>query len=78
MLFSLTYSFGPFSIFYIPHNFVIPQAMQHATPQSYSAFYPHRETHSTLNEKRKGDGLKLIKYFVFYNGMVSLRVLGLP
>ena len=32
MLFSLIYFFTHFSIFYIPHNYVIPQAMPHAIP----------------------------------------------
>ena len=31
-----------FSIFYIPHNYVIPQAVPHAIPQTHSPFYPHR------------------------------------
>ena len=39
---SLIYFFVPFSINYIPHNYVIPQAMPHAIPQTHSAFYPHR------------------------------------
>ena len=42
MFFSLIYFFAPFSIFYIPHNHVIPQAMPHAIPQTHSAFYTHR------------------------------------
>ena len=41
MLFSLIYFFAPFSIFYIPHNYVIPQAMPHAIPQTHSSFNPH-------------------------------------
>ena len=41
-LFSLIYFFGSFCIYYIPHNFVIPQAMPHAIPQTDSALYPHR------------------------------------
>ena len=28
-------------IYYIPHNYVIPQAMPQAISQTYSAFYPH-------------------------------------
>ena len=40
MLFSLIYFFAPFSIFYIPHNYVIPQAMPHAIQQTHSAVYP--------------------------------------
>ena len=40
--FSLIYFFAPISIFYIPHNYVIPQAMPHAIPQTHSPFYPHR------------------------------------
>ena len=43
MPFSLIYFFAPVSIFYILHNYVIPQAMPHAIPQTHSAFYPHRE-----------------------------------
>ena len=31
MLFSLIYFFAPFFIFYIPHNYIIPQAMPHVT-----------------------------------------------
>ena len=42
MFFSLIYFFAPFSIFYITHNYVIPQAVPHAIPQTHSAFYPHR------------------------------------
>ena len=42
MFFSLIYFFAPFSIFYIPHNYVILQAMPHAIPPTQSAFYPHR------------------------------------
>ena len=41
MLSCLIYFFAPFPIDYIPHNYVIPQAMPHAIPQSF-AFYPHR------------------------------------
>ena len=37
-LFSLIYFFGSFCIYYIPHNYVIPQAMPHAIPQTHSAF----------------------------------------
>ena len=29
-------------IYYISHNYVIPQATPHAIPQTHSAFYPHR------------------------------------
>ena len=42
MFFSLIYFFAPFSIFYILHNYVTPQAMPHAIPQTHSSFYPHR------------------------------------
>ena len=28
---------------WIPHNYVIPQAMPHAIPQTHSSFYPNRE-----------------------------------
>ena len=41
-LFSLIYFFGSFCIYYIPHNYVIPQAMPPAIPQTHSVFYPHR------------------------------------
>ena len=44
MPFSLIYFFAPISIFYIPHNYVIPQAMPHAIPQTHSSFYPHRSS----------------------------------
>ena len=39
-IFSLIYFFKSFCIYYIPHNYVIPQAMPHATPQTQSASYP--------------------------------------
>ena len=42
MFFSLIYFFAPHSIFYILHNYVIPQAMSRAIRQTHSAFYPHR------------------------------------
>ena len=38
----LIYFFGPFSIYYILHDYVIPQAMPHAIPQTHSSFYLHR------------------------------------
>ena len=41
-IFTLIYFFESFCIYYIPHNYVIPQAMPHAIPQTDSAFYPHR------------------------------------
>ena len=31
-IFSLIYFFGSFCVHYIPHNYVIPQAMPHAIP----------------------------------------------
>ena len=42
MLSCLIYFFGPFSIYYILHDYVTPQAMPHAIPQTHSSFYPHR------------------------------------
>ena len=33
------------SINYIPHNYVIPQVMPHASPQTHSAYYPRRLTY---------------------------------
>ena len=44
MLSCSIYFFSLFSINYIPHNYVITQAMPHAIPQTHSAFYPHRKT----------------------------------
>ena len=41
-IFSFIYFFKSFCIYYIPHNYVIPQAMPHAIPQAHSSFYPHR------------------------------------
>ena len=43
MFFSLIYFFAPFSIFYIPHNYVILQTMPHSIPQTRSTFYLHRK-----------------------------------
>ena len=40
--FSLIYFFDSFCIYYIPHNYVTPQAMPHAIPQTHSFFYPQR------------------------------------
>ena len=40
-IFRLIYFFKPFCICYIPHNYVISQAMPHAILQTHSAFYPH-------------------------------------
>ena len=38
----------------MPHNYVIPQAMPHAIPQTHSAFYPHRVTrHYVSRTKNK-------------------------
>ena len=42
-IFSLIYFFESFCICYIPHNYVILQAMPHAIPQTHSVFYPHRQ-----------------------------------
>ena len=41
-LFSLIYFFGSFCVYYIPHNYVIPQPMPHAIPQTHSSSYPYR------------------------------------
>ena len=51
MFFSLIYFFAPFSIFYIPHNYVIPQAVPHAIPRTHSCFYPHRNWSQSKAEK---------------------------
>ena len=53
MFFSLIYFFAPFSIFYIPHNYVIPQAMPHVIPQTHSAFYPHRTWYTLISRNWK-------------------------
>ena len=42
IIFSLIYFFKSFCLYYIPHNYVILQAMPHAIPQTHSSFYPHR------------------------------------
>ena len=41
-IFSLIYFFESFCLYHIPHDYVIPQAMPHAIPQTHSPFYPHR------------------------------------
>ena len=48
-LFSLIYFFGSFCIYYIPHNYVTPQAMPHAIPPTHSAFYLHRDLLNNLS-----------------------------
>ena len=42
VIFSFIYFFKSFCICYIPHNYVIPQAMPHAIPQAHSSFYLNR------------------------------------
>ena len=39
-IFSLIYFFESFCLYYIPHNYVIPQAMLHAIPQTHFPFLP--------------------------------------
>ena len=53
MFFSFIYFFAPFFIFYIPHNYVIPQAMPHAIPQTHSSFYPHRTWYTLISRSWK-------------------------
>ena len=53
MFFSLIYFFAPFSIFYIPHNYVILQTMPHAIAQTRSAFYPHRTWYTLISRNWK-------------------------
>jgi len=66
MLFSLIYFFAPFSIFYIPHNYVIPQAMPHAIPQTHSAFYPYRvEMMNTIGGNTNAFSCMQIKLFIY-------------
>ena len=38
----LIYYFGSFCAYYVPRDYVIPQAMPHVIPQTHSSFYPHR------------------------------------
>ena len=38
-LFSLIYCFESFCIYYIPHNYFIPQTMPHANPQTHSSLH---------------------------------------
>ena len=45
-LFSLIYFFQSFSIYYIPHDYVTPQAMPHVIPQTHFSFYSIR-SHQT-------------------------------
>ena len=42
MLSRLIFFFAPFSTYQISHNYVIPQAMPHAIPETHCAFCPHR------------------------------------
>ena len=53
MFFSLIYFFAPFSIFYIPHNYVILQAMPYAILQTHSAFYPHCTWYTLISRNWK-------------------------
>ena len=62
MFFSLIYFFAPFSIFYISHHYVIPQAIPPAIPQTHSSFYPHRCT----NE------IQLLPRIFYYSWLVCL------
>ena len=62
MPFSLIYFFAPISIFYIPHNYVIPQAMPHAIPQTHSAFYPHRNDTWFCFSRRRSDSARSNKF----------------
>ena len=52
-LFSLIYFFGSFCIYYISHNYVIPQAIPRALPQTHSAFYPHRTQPNAIHFEGK-------------------------
>ena len=53
MFLSLIYFFAPFSILYIPHNYVILQTMPHAIPQTRSTFYPHRTWYTLISRNWK-------------------------
>ena len=55
MCFSLIYFSAPFSIFYIPHNYVIPQAVPRVISQTHSSFYPHRKIGGAGKTKKKGE-----------------------
>ena len=65
MPFSLIYFFAPVSIFYILHNYVIPQAMPHAIPQTHSAFHPHRSG-CTRYYKSSQQGYKAVSWLSKY------------
>ena len=52
-LFSLIYFFGSFCVYYIPRNYVIPQTMPHAIPQTHSSFYPYRTTDHSVWQVRR-------------------------
>ena len=60
MLSCLIYFFGPFSIYYILHDYVIPQAMPHAIPQTHSSFYPHNGWDK--NRKRKVPCINSVRF----------------
>ena len=49
----LIYFFAPFSVFYIPHNYVILQAMPLGIPQIHSAFYPNHTWYTLISRNWK-------------------------
>ena len=59
--FSLIYFFVPFSIFYIPYNYDIPQAMPHAIPHTHSSFYPQRPRSVASSALKAGISLAILR-----------------
>ena len=71
-IFSLIYFFESFCIYCIPQNYIIPQAMPHAIPQTHSGFYPHRKTAAMLVSQTNPLGVELFPYandFICYNNL---------
>ena len=71
-IFSLIYFFESFCIYCIPRNYIIPQAMPHAIPQTHSGFYPHRKTAAMLVSQTNPLGVELFSYandFICYNNL---------
>ena len=71
MLSCLIYFFGPFSIYYILHDYVIPQAMPHAIPQTHSSFYPHNGWDK--NRKRKVPCINSVRFTQLWSNILSFE-----
>ena len=84
-LFSLIYFFGSFCIYYIPHNYAIPQAMPRAIPQTHSSVYPQRANSLYFMENsfvnwllRKSERKIFLPYFCLHRFALKLHDLGIP